>query len=258
MSSSSYVLNAVDVGSKAGNGYVSYANAIGTAPEEILSSIYNPSQFGADIVNQKLTGKELKYFAAWYYNNFVVPTNNSQLRDFFDTKFPNALLALLHAKHSFNQASYGVYGAGSIFAQQIRPVTVYASSGNAVENWLLSNVTAGWNSPIFKVALNTTSTTNVLNLAGNVEMFVMGFGDFNPSSKLFEVRPSESGTNPIGVRSHSLIRAPDTEKLILFDQTIEIPKNGLYTFDGNYAAGGASEPFLLGIQFVTQIYVNEE
>lgn len=258
MNMDSYVLNAVEIGARAGNGTVKYSDVISVAPQEILSAIYNPSQFGSDILNQVLTGTELKSFAAWYYNNFVIPTNNVLLREFFDSKFANALLSLLHAKHSFNQGTYGVFGQGSIFAQQIRPVTVYASSGSAVENWLQSSVTAGWNSKIFNVALNTTSTTSVLNLANNVEMFVMGFGDFNSSSKLFEVRPAENGTNPIGVRSHSLIRAPITEKIILFDQTIEIPMNGIYTFDGNYAASGASEPFLLGIQFVTQSYVNQE
>ena len=255
---SNYVLNAVEIGARAGSGTVKYDSIIGVSPDEILSSMFNPSNFGSDILNQQLTGQELKYFASWYYNNFVIPTNNSLLRDFFDSKFANAVLSLLHAKHSFNQGTYGVFGKGSIFAQQIRPVTVYASGGTAVENWLQSSVTAGWNSKVFNVTLNATSTNLVLNLANNVEMFVMGFGDFNASSKLYEVRPSENGTNPIGVRSHSLIRAPTTEKIILFDQTVEIPINGVYTFDGNYAASGASEPFLLGIQFVTQNYVNQE
>lgn len=258
MSDSNYVLNAVGIGTRVGSGTLKFADAIGTAPDEVLSSMYNPSSFGSDIMNQVLTGNELKYFAAWYYNNFVIPTQDSLLRDFFDSKFANALLALLHAKHSFNQGTYGVFGKGSIFAQQIRPVTVYASGGTVVENWLQSNVTAGWNSKVFNVALNTTNTTGALNLANNVEMLVLGFGDFNASSKLFEIRPAENGTNPIGVRSHTLIRSPITEKIILLDQTIEIPINGVYTFDGNYAAGGASEPFLSGIQFVTQTYVNQE
>jgi hypothetical protein len=259
----SSVLNAVKVAGDAiasGEGTVSFQQAIGAvvSADEIVSSIYNPSNFGTEIQQQKLSPQELKSFSAWYYNNFVIPTQDSLLRDFFDTKFPNALLMLLHAKHSFNQGVFGTFGKGSIHAQQIRPVTVYASGGTSIENWLLSSVAAGWNSSIFNIDLTHTSITGSLNLANNVEMLVFGFGDFNSSSKLYEVRPAENGTNPIGVRSHSLMRSPITEKIVLFDQVIGIPKDSKFTFDGNYAAAGASEPFLTGVQFVTSNYYNQE
>lgn len=258
----SIVLDAVNVAANAvanKKGTLTFAEIIGShgSPSAVVSSIYNPANFGADILNQVLSPDEALSFASWYYNNFVIPTQNSLLRDFFDTKFPNALIMLLHAKHSFNQGIFGTFGKGSIHAQQIRPVTVYASGGTSVENWLQANVTAGWNSSIFNVDL-THSGSGVLNLANNVEMMVFGFGDFNASSKLYEVRPAENGTNPIGVRSHSLIRAPVSEKLILLDQVIGITKDSRFTFDGNYAASGASEPFLLGVQFVTSSYYNEE
>lgn len=226
--------------------------------QNLLSSVYNPSVFGADIANQTITGAEAGSFAKFYYNNFVVPTqNDADLRSYFNGKFAASLMMLLHAKFAFGQGTYGQYGK-AIQSQQIRPVTVYASTGAAVQNWYQSSVTAGWNEKFFDIDLTTSSTTADLNLRENVEMIIFGFADFAASPKLFEVQFNENGSTPLGVKSHSLIFTPASQRLILLDQVYGIPKNTKYTIDCNFAAAGESQPVPLGIQFVTSVYSTQE
>lgn len=241
------------------SGTFGVANALGVSNvDDLLSSVYNPTIFGADIQNQTLTGAELASFAKFYYNNFVVPTqNDADLRAYFDGKFPASLMMLLHAKFSFGQGKYGQYGA-SIQSTQIRPVTVFASGGSVVETWNTTVKSAGWSVAYFNIDLTTTSTTASLNLRDNVEMIIFGMADFSASPKAFEFQFNENGSTPLGVKSHSLVFTPASQRLILLDQVYGIPKNTKYTVDVNFSASGNAAVAPLGIQFVTQTLVTQE
>lgn len=262
----SVTLAALDNGSQRPTDNLTFAQALGQTPGGspslgvVLSSLYNPSNYGNDVMSQTVTGKELEAFARWYYNSFVVPTTNSDLRYLFDTKFAAALLGLLHAKKTFNQPNYGTYPS-SLYTQEIRPVTVYAQTGTKTETWIQNSVTAGWNASFWNIDLNTSNSGSglgALNLQNHVEMMVFGFADFAASPKLFEAKFYENGTTPLGVKSHSLMFAKGNQNLVILDQAYSIIENQKYTADLNFSAAGESIPAVLGIQYVDQTYYQEE
>lgn len=235
----------------------------GNAPgiDVVVSGLYNKKNYSEAIYNQQLTGAELADFARWYYNSFVVPTTDSDLRYLFDAKFAVSLLGLLHSKHSFDQATYGSYPTGGIYTQEIRPVTVYASGGTKIETWISNNVTAGWNSSFWDINLKNSASgasDASINLQDNVEMMVFGMADFGASPKLFEAQFQENGSTPTGVKSHSLMFAKGNQNIVMFEQAISIPTNQNYTVDLNFSAAGESTPVAIGIQYVKQSYLQSE
>ena len=229
--------------------------------EAARSAIYNRTQISNDIKNRTLTGAELTYLSRWYRDNYVMPTlAGSVLEDFFIGKFGVFLLAALDYKVKQNGATYGEYGDGQIHVQQIRPATAYVdATGAPIETWNVSNVTAGWNTSYFTIDLNNQSTTGVLNTRNNVAAIIFGHADFGPGKRLGEVKWFEDGTTPLGIRSHTFqMRAPDSEGMVLYEQAMNIPVNKKWTADVNFFTAGAAEPVLLGAQFVTEVYFQQE
>lgn len=260
----SQVYGALEVGGNNPHATLTFTQALtnpvlGTpSVDAIASTMYNPTLFSDAVKNQTLLGSELASFARFYYNTFMVPTNDSTLRYLYDNKFAQSLLMLLHAKQTFNNAVFGTFGNGSMYAQPIRPVTWYASTGTAEQNWLESSVTAGWNTKFWSVNLSYTNTATNLNVKDHVEMIVFGFADFAASPKLFEYQFSENGQVPLGVHSKPLIQVKDSNAIVLDEQAIAIPNDKLYTIDVNFLAAGASIPVPQGIQFVDTIYLLSE
>lgn len=260
----SQVYGALEIGSQNPSRSLSFVDALtnpvlGTPTVgAVASSMYNPTLFSESVMNQKLLGSELASFSRFYYNTFIVPTNDSDLRYLFENKFAQSLLMLLHAKITFNNAIFGTPVNGSFYAQPIRPVTWYASGGTAIETWIQASVVAGWTSKFFTIDLTYTNTINVLNVKSHVEMINFGFADVAASPKLFEYQWTENGQVPIGVHSKPLIFVKDSNAIVLDEQAIAIASGKKYTIDVNFASAGESIPIPMGIQFVDTEYLRSE
>jgi hypothetical protein len=230
---------------------------------DALTAIYNPSAIGQNVGSQTLMAKELGYFAKWYYNTFVKPAPSGYLREFFDSKFTVGLIGLLHAKQ--NVGNKGIYGGpgATLHTQAIRPVTATASGINGgttpQETWLVSSVNAGWTESYFVLDMTKTGA-GTLNLLNNVEMITFGLFDFNVSPKLLEFQFLENGNKPLGVISEPLNLAPNNDGMAI-DLSVEsyiVPVNTKYTIDVNFASSGATATGIVGIQYVSDVYVSQE
>lgn len=257
----SLTLDAIINGSEKPNAQLTFAqslkNVAGLSPQEIIdATLYDPTLFGDAITTSTLSGYELWKFASWYRLQFVIPTQDSDLRDFFDARFAQSLLALMRTKKVLNGGglTFGSYPKGSVYANPIRPETVYADGATVISTWEKTSVTEGWNSAFWTVNLNATSSTGILNTQNAVEMIVFGYADLNVSPKLYSLLPKQNGQTPVGVREYPFMFANHVIPIHLFDQCIEVPTNNEYTFDAKFESAGDSTPILIGIQFETAKY----
>lgn len=255
------VSDAINTGASNSSRQLTYGTAIanlaGLSTEEIVqATLYDPTLFGNDVTTSTLSGYELWKFASWYNAQFVIPTQESDLRAFFDARFAQALLALLRVKKTLNNGGlvFGSYPKGSVYANPIRPETVYANGASVISTWQQASVTEGWNAAFWTINLNLTNAKIILNTQNSVEMIIFGFADMDASPKLYSVLPKQNGQTPIGVREYPLMFAKSNQQIKLFEQCIEIPTNNNYTFDVKFESSGSSEPIPIGIQFETAKY----
>jgi len=220
--------------------------ASGSSIDQYMSSIV-PSV--PSIKDATVTGQEMFAFLNFWKKNFSVFMPYRDFGDEFDSKLIGSAVALLYSKQAFQKE----FGTG-FFAQQIRPVTLYAPSGTAVENWIKTSVTAGWNTGVFAINLGYSSSTAVLNLHDYVTMYIFGIADFDPSAKVVEYE-FYTATEKYGVKELYQAYYPTSMAVGLLEQDVLAQKNATnLSFDLNYATSGSSIPALLGVQFVTKDY----
>ncbi len=201
------------------------------------------------IKDETVTGAELFKFLSFWKKNFSVFMPDRDFGAEFDSKLIGSTIALLYSKSAFQKE----FGSG-FFAQQIRPVTVYAPGGTAVENWIKTSVTAGWNTGVFSLNLGYSSSTAVLNLHDYVTMYIFGIADFDPSAKVVEYM-FYTPTEKYGVKQLYQSYFPNAISIGLLEQDVLAQKNAVnLSFDLNYATSGTSIPALIGVQFVTKDY----
>jgi len=221
--------------------------ASGSSIDQYMSTIV-PSV--PAIKDASVTGQEMFAFLNFWKKNFSVFMPYRDFGEEFDSKLIGSAVALLYSKQAFQKE----FGSG-FFAQQIRPVTIYAPTGSAVENWIKSSVTAGWNTGVFNINLGySNATTPVLNLHDYVTMYIFGIADFDPSAKVVEYQ-FYTATEKYGVKELYQAYYPTSITVGLLEQDVLAQKNATnLSFDLNYATSGSSIPALLGIQFVTKDY----
>ncbi len=235
-----------------------------TKPYSLADFGFNPSQLTTmvyptpDIQGATMTGAEVQNLARFFANDFYSRFAQRDTR-FYETKWLATVLGAFYAKTQL-QGPIGSIGAGgSIIPQVIRPVTVYASGGTAVENWLASVATAGWNAGFFKVNLNSSNASNVaLSPQNRVAMLIFGIADEASSPKLFEFQVKDSAGVPLGVHSLPLIHTVDNLNLWDVNPAVLVGLNQQITIDVNFEATGASIPELIGVQYVTREYATAE
>ncbi|MGC8579608.1 MAG: hypothetical protein ACP5MB_06080 [bacterium] len=201
------------------------------------------------IKDATVTGAELFKFLNFWKKNFTVFMPERNFGSEFEGKLVGSTVALLYSKTAFQKE----FGSG-FFAQQIRPVTVYAPGGTVVENWIKTSVTAGWNSGVFTLNLGYNSSTAVLNLHDYVTMYIFGIADFDPSAKVIEYM-FYTPTEKYGVKQIYQSYFSNAISVGLLEQDVLAQKNAVnLSFDLNYATSGTSIPALIGVQFVTKDY----
>lgn len=176
----------------------------------------------------------------------------------FETKFPIIAAGSAIAKQQLTGTIGRASQGSAIVPALIRPVTVYANGGTAVENWLTTVATAGWTTPVWTINLNKTGASVVLSPMNRVVMLGLGIADFASSPKVFEYQWKNAALQPLGVHSLPFIHADGDLNIAEFDEAILIQKSQQYTMDLNYEATGASIPELLGIQYQTPDYATAE
>lgn len=232
----------IDLGTLSGWIRASTGNDIDQYMSSIVPSL--PS-----IKDETVTGTELFKFLNFWKKNFTVFMTERDFGDEFNNKLVGSVIGLLYSKSAFQKE----FGSG-FFAQLIRPVTVYAPGGTAVENWIKSSVTAGWNTGVFSLNLGYSSSTAVLNLHDYVTMYIFGIADFDPSAKVIEYQ-FYTPTEKYGVKQLYQAYYPDSVTVGLLEQDVLAQKNAVnLSFDLNYATSGSSIPALIGVQFVTKDY----
>jgi hypothetical protein len=206
------------------------------------------SKISNDIMTLTATGEEWADFIRFYRNTFLVENQYREIVDYYTAMFPYALLGVLFAKKELN-GTIGLGKKGSIFPSAIRPVTVYATTGSAVESWLVSSVTAGWNKKVFYMNNQNTSTTPSINLNENVVEVVFNLADYYQPAKMFEFQATDESGAPLGVKSYPEINMEGNVGILYSDTVFYIGKRGSLTFDINYQTAGASIPVVKGIEF---------
>lgn len=175
----------------------------------------------------------------------------------FETKFPILAASTVIAKQQLTGTIGRASQGSAIVPALVRPVTVYANGGTAVENWLQSAVTAGWNTPQFTINLNHTGVLN-LSTQNRVVMLLLGLADVASSPKLFEYQWKNAAAQPLGVRSIPWIHLVNDLNVAEFDEAILIQRSQQYTLDVNYESAGSSISELLGVQWQTPDYATAE
>jgi len=176
----------------------------------------------------------------------------------FETKFPVIAASSAIAKQQLTGTIGRASQGSAIVPALIRPVTVYANGGSAVENWLLSSVAAGWASAAFTINLNKTGATVNISPQNRVVMLALGLTDLASSPKMFEYQWKNAALQPLGVRSLPFIHTVNDLNIWELDEAILIQKSQQYTLDVNYEAAGASINEILGLQFQTPDYATAE
>ncbi|MGI0067036.1 MAG: hypothetical protein ACREB9_01210 [Thermoplasmata archaeon] len=220
--------------------------------EAYLETVY-PSP---DLSATTATATEWMNYVRFIYQDFL---NSYQQRDIipFGKKFP--ALALLAVDAKFELAGQiGPVSNGTIIPSLIRPVTVYASGGTKVYNWLVSAVTAGWNSPYWTINLNATGSGTLLAPQNRVVMLIPGLGDFAASPKLFEFQFKDPSGRPLGVQSRPFGHSVNNLNIWEIDQAFLVQKNKQFAVDVNFDSAGADEPVVLGAQLQTADYATAE
>jgi hypothetical protein len=223
---------------------------------DYMTSVYPVADPGA----LTLQGYEIAALTRFYYNEFKLHTDYRDVLLMPD-KFAQFVSAALLAKSQIG----GIIGSvsnGSLIPQHLRAVTIYAQTGAQVQNWLKGAVTAGWNTSVFNINLNTaTSGSTVLSPQNRVSAIILAIADFGSAPKITEIQFKDQAGVPLGVKPIPLIHAPPTQAglgLWELNPAIFLPKNALTTIDINFEASGTSIPQLVGAQFVTREYITTE
>ena len=214
----------------------------------------------ADPGSLTLQGYEIGALCRFYYNEFKLHTDYRDVLLMPD-KFAQFLAAALLAKSQLG-GIVGTVSNGSLIPQHIRAVTAYAQTGAQTQNWLKGAVVAGWNTAVFNINLNTsTSGSTVLSPQNRVVLIILAIADFAGAPKITEIQFKDQAGVPLGVKPIPLIHAPPSQAglgLWEVNPAIFLPKNALTTVDINFESAGASVPQLIGAQFVTREYATAE
>jgi hypothetical protein len=223
---------------------------------DYMTSVYPVADPGA----QTMVGEEIAALVRWYYNAYKLHTVYRDVLLLPD-KFAQFVAAALLAKSQLG-GIVGTVTSGSLIPQHIRAVTVYAQTGGQVQNWLKNSVTAGWNTSLFNINLNTsTSGSTVLSPQNRVVMLILAVADLGGAPKITEVQFKDQAGVPLGVTPIPLIHSPPTQNglgIWELQPAMFLPKNALTTLDINFETSGACIPELLGAQFVTREYATAE
>ena len=221
---------------------------------------YTPGAVPPSIEGTMLTGSELANFSQWYYNTFVMNTNDGPQRAFFEDKFAVSLWSLFAAKKSFSGTTYGFGVEGSLHAQSLRPETIasfFTATPAVVRNWTQS-VAAGWTAKYFNFNTNFSSTTALLNTLNNVSLLVFGFAEANTVPGLQAIQYVDSGSKPYGIEATSVIGQAQQANLYNLPGAIYIDKNKTGYIDVEFLSARSETLMPVGIQFVTtEYYVSE-
>jgi hypothetical protein len=224
-----------------------------TYPDGFLTALYPKLDPGATTLS---AGEWMEIIALMYTQLWL----RFQQRDIaaFETKFPVIAAASAIGKQQLT-GTIGRSSQGSaIVPAMIRPVTVFANGGSAVENWLQTAVAAGWTDPFFTINLNKTGATVNISPQNRVVMLVLGLADVASSPKMFEYQWKNAALQPLGVRSLPFIHTVNNMDVWEFDEAIMIQRAQQMTLGINFEAAGAAIPELLGIQFQTPDYATAE
>jgi len=106
--------------------------------------------------------QELSDLASWYYQQFIILTEDGVIREYYLERFQVAITGLFLAKSANGVGgTFGIGSSGTLHAQQIRPESVLDNTGSPTANvtsWSRS-VTQGWNTTFFSLNTQSTSTT---------------------------------------------------------------------------------------------------
>lgn len=223
---------------------------------DYMTSIYPVADPGA----LTLQGYEVAALTRFYYNEFKLHTDYRDVLLMPD-KFAQFVSAALLAKSQIG-GIIGTVSAASLIPQHIRAVTAYAQTGAQTQNWLKGAVVAGWNTSVFNLNLNTsTSGSTVLSPQNRVAMIILALADFGSAPKVTEIQFKDQAGVPLGVKPIPLLHAPPTQAglgMWELNPAIFLPKNALTTIDINFESAGSAIPQLVGAQFVTREYITAE
>lgn len=199
----------------------------------------------------------------WFDSQYDVQLSDDKplQRDYFSTEFAAMALAATAAKSEL-RSPFGLttrQGDAGMHPQHIRPVTVYASGGTAVENWLATAVVAGWNKAFWTIDLNRANAVNrALSTQNNVVMLILGIFDLETAPLLQEYQFMDNAGAPYGVESLTFLYAANNLNIYRLRAPFYIGLNSKATVDLNFTGTGNTIPGLWGMQFVTSQYFTAE
>lgn len=255
-----------------------------SASEQIFGM--HPAVSTHAIESIEFSGSELVALSRFWYNQYVLPYTDNNLREFFANKFPPFLAFAAEQKAlKLGQAYSLTPDTGDLITQAIRPETVFAgnvgATGTPITIWS-SSVKAGWNTAYFSINMNQTSSNKLLNTLNNAAVFIMGFAnipvdptpavstsgvlsyvagsaveDYPVNSQLLAVQAKNSSKN-YGVYEMPLLQSKYSNKIALLPDNYMVSKGQLMNIDVDFLASGVTQLIPLGAQVVTSDYVVNE
>jgi len=212
----------------------------------------------ASVLGKAATAAEYITLIRFYRNSFLVRAQYRDYVNYYQEMFPFALLSMLFAKEQLTGTLGAAGQSGTIYVSALRPVTVYAPTKTAVETWATTVSTAGWNTGVFNINNQFTSTTPALNLYKNTVEVIFGLADFGVPPKIFEVQLINEAGIKGGVISYPVINEGGNLGFINFPEVQYLGVQDSLTIDINYLSTGNAVPTLLGIEYNTAVRYNAE
>jgi hypothetical protein len=210
-----------------------------------------------------LPSEEFLQLLEWFDSQYDIElTSNKRLqKDYFATEFTAIALAATAARSQIG-GPIGLNirpGTAATVPQHIRPVTVYASTGAAVEKWASTAPSAGWNPAFFSINLNQTSATKALSTQNNVAMLILGlFEESNSAPQIQEYQLIDNSAAPLGVESLPHAQIASALGWFRLRAPLYIGLNSKAAIDLNFISNTTTIAGLWGAQFVTPKYLTAE